>query len=127
MERVVKRPVSALATYIRSTIPTATTTANGYMSKTDKAKLAGVADGATNVVVDTTFSSASSNPASSKAIATVLDSRHPVGSIIMSIVEISPATIYGGTWVAGTLPVIGGIAFDDGTMVSDIFVYKRTG
>lgn len=127
VERVVKRPVSALATYIRSTIPTATTTANGYMSKTDKAKLAGVADGATNVVVDTTFSSASSNPASSKAIATVLDSRHPVGSIIMSIVEISPATIYGGTWVAGTLPVIGGIAFDDGTMVSDIFVYKRTG
>ena len=127
VERVVKRPVSALATYIRSTIPTATTAANGYMSKADKAKLEGIADGATKVVVDATFSSTSNNPASSKAIATVLDSRHPVGSIIMSIVEISPATIYGGTWVAGTLPVIGGIAFDDGTMVSDIFVYKRTG
>lgn len=39
VERVVKRPVSALATYIRSTIPTATTNANGYMSKDDKVKL----------------------------------------------------------------------------------------
>lgn len=73
VERVVKRPVSALATYIKSTIPAATTTANGYMSKEDKAKLDGIADGATKVVIDTTFSGTSDNPVSAKALSTVFE------------------------------------------------------
>lgn len=38
-ERVVKRNVSSLATYVRSTIPTATQSANGYISAADKKKL----------------------------------------------------------------------------------------
>lgn len=50
----------------------ATTSANGLMSSTDKAKLDGIAEGATAVTVDSAISSTSTNPVENQAIYTAL-------------------------------------------------------
>lgn len=50
----------------------ATTSANGLMSSTDKAKLDGIATGATAVTVDSSITSSSTNPVESAAIYTAL-------------------------------------------------------
>ena len=51
----------------------ATASANGLMSKADKAKLDGIAAGATKVIVDSALSDASANPLQNKGIAAALD------------------------------------------------------
>lgn len=51
-----------------TTYSTATTTSNGLMSSSDKSKLNGIAAGATNVTVDSSFSSTSTNPVQNKII-----------------------------------------------------------
>ena len=53
----------------------ATASANGLMSKADKAKLDGIAAGATKVIVDSTLSDTSANPLQNKAIAAALDGK----------------------------------------------------
>lgn len=53
----------------------ATTSANGLMSKADKAKLDGIAAGATKVTVDSVVSASSVNPVQNKAIKQYVDSR----------------------------------------------------
>lgn len=53
----------------------ATASANGLMSKADKAKLDGIAAGATKVIVDSALSDASANPLQNKAIAAALDGK----------------------------------------------------
>ena len=53
----------------------ATASANGLMSKADKAKLDGIAAGATKVIVDSALSDASANPLQNKVIAAALDGK----------------------------------------------------
>ena len=53
----------------------ATASANGLMSKADKAKLDGIAAGATKVIVDSALSASSVNPVQNKAIKQYVDSR----------------------------------------------------
>ncbi len=53
----------------------ATASANGLMSKADKAKLDGIAAGATKVTVDSALSNTSANPLQNKAIAAALDGK----------------------------------------------------
>ena len=53
----------------------ATTSANGLMSKADKAKLDGIAAGATKVTVDSALSDTSANPLQNKVIAAALDGK----------------------------------------------------
>ena len=51
----------------------ATTSANGFMSAADKRKLDGVAEGATNVTIDTALSDTSVNPVENKVIKEAID------------------------------------------------------
>ena len=53
----------------------ATTSANGLMSSTDKAKLDGIAEGATAITVDSAISSTSTNPVENQAIYTALSGK----------------------------------------------------
>lgn len=53
----------------------ATASANGLMSKADKAKLDGIAAGATKVIVDSALSDTSANPLQNKVIASALDGK----------------------------------------------------
>ena len=53
----------------------ATASANGLMSKADKAKLDGIAAGATKVIVDSALSDTSANPLQNKVIAAALDGK----------------------------------------------------
>lgn len=53
----------------------ATASANGLMSKADKAKLDGIAAGATKVIVDSALSNTSANPLQNKVIAAALDGK----------------------------------------------------
>ena len=53
----------------------ATASANGLMSKADKAKLDGIAAGATKVIVDSALSDTSANPLQNKVIAAALDAK----------------------------------------------------
>ena len=55
-----------------ASIPNATTTENGLMSAADYTKLAGIATGATRVIVDSTFDTTSNNAISNSAVATAL-------------------------------------------------------
>lgn len=54
---------------------TATTSANGLMSSSDKTKLDGIATGATKVTVDTSLSSSSTNPVQNKVVNSALNGK----------------------------------------------------
>lgn len=62
------------------TYDAATQSAAGLMSAADKAKLDGIAAGATKVSVDTTISSISPNPVQNKVVKAELDKKVPIGS-----------------------------------------------
>ena len=63
-----------------TTYGTATASANGLMSSTDKSKLDGITAGATKVTVDSALSSTSTNPVQNKVINTALASKADVTS-----------------------------------------------
>lgn len=72
---VTKADITALgipASDTNTTYSAATTSAAGLMSATDKAKLDGIASGATNVTVDSALSGSSTNPVQNKVINTAL-------------------------------------------------------
>lgn len=62
------------------TLPTASQSAPGVMSVADKAKLDGVATGATKVTVDASLSGSSANPVQNKAVKAALDGKAPTAS-----------------------------------------------
>lgn len=59
----------------KATKDVATTSVNGLMASTDKAKLDGIAAGANKTIVDSTLSTSSTNPVQNKAIKTALDGK----------------------------------------------------
>lgn len=58
-----------------TTYSTATQSANGLMSSTDKKKLDGIAEGANKITVDSSLSSTSTNPVQNKVIKSALDGK----------------------------------------------------
>ena len=58
-----------------SNLPAATTSANGLLSSSDKAKLNGIAVGATRVSVDSSLSSSSTNAIQNKTVKAALDEK----------------------------------------------------
>ena len=58
-----------------TTYGTATTSANGLMSSSDKSKLDGIATGATKITVDSAMSSTSTNPVQNKVVQAALDGK----------------------------------------------------
>ncbi len=60
-------------------IADATESASGLMSASDKIKLDNIADGATNVTVDSALSDTSTNPVQNKIISLALNDKSPVG------------------------------------------------
>lgn len=58
-----------------TTYPTATTTTDGLMSKTDKSKLDGIAVGANKTTVDSALSDSSTNPVQNKIVKAALDGK----------------------------------------------------
>lgn len=63
---------------------TATTSAPGLMSASDKSKLDGIDDGAKNITVDDALSSSSTNPVQNKAVNTAINSRLPTAGGTMT-------------------------------------------
>ena len=53
----------------------ATASANGLMSKSDKAKLDGIASGATNITIDSTMSGSSNNPVANHVVKQYVDDK----------------------------------------------------
>ena len=82
----------------------ATTSANGLMSKDDKAKLDGVEDGATNTTVDAALDSASENPVQNKAVKAALDGK----------LDKTGGTLTGNLRVTGALFSGDGLSFGTG-------------
>ena len=58
-----------------TTYSTATTSSNGLMSSSDKAKLDGIASGANKTIIDTSLSSSSTNPVQNKVVKSALDGK----------------------------------------------------
>ena len=89
----------------KASTSTATTSANGLMSSSDKTKLNGIATGAqvNNVVVSTSQPTLASaevwiNPSGALDLSALWDKLYPVGSIYMSTSSTNPGTLFGGTW-----------------------------
>lgn len=75
-----------------TTYSNATTSTAGLMSASDKAKLNGIATGATKVTVDSALSSTSTNPVQNKAVYTALSNKADTASTVKSL-SISGTTI----------------------------------
>lgn len=67
----------------------ATESANGLMSKADKAKLDGIAAGANKITIDSTMSGSSVNPVQNKVIKQYIDDKVAAGSNITVDAELS--------------------------------------
>ena len=116
----VSQPVSDSTGHITAinsrtvTIPssTATTSANGLMSKDDKTKLNGIENGANNTTVDTALSSTSTNPVQNKVINTAITNHtsntsnpHRVTANQVGALPLSGGTLTGnltGKYITGT-------------------------
>ena len=79
----------------------ATTSANGLMSSTDKAKLNGIAEDANKTTVDTALSTTSTNPVQNKVVKTALDgkasSSHTHDEYLSHPIQLQENTDYGTT------------------------------
>lgn len=69
------------------THPNATTSTAGFMTASMVEKLNGIADGATNVIIDTTLSNTSTNPVQNKVIYTAIDDLTSAVSVNTSSIE----------------------------------------
>lgn len=96
-----------------TTYNAATTTTAGLMSAADKTKLNGIATGATNVTVDTTLSTTSTNPVQNKAIAT------QISSITGDITDLK-------AWKTNISKTVSDIQTDTATITTDEFMTMLT-
>ena len=87
----------------------ATTSANGFMSSTDKSKLDGIATGANKTVVDSSFSTTSTNPVQNKVVKNKIDAMDSVISTLSNSLQ----NAFGK--FSGYLPLTGGTV--TGTLV----------
>lgn len=96
-----------------TTYNAATTTTAGLMSAADKTKLNGIATGATNVTVDTTLSTTSTNPVQNKAITT------QISSITGDITDLK-------AWKTNISKTVSDIQTDTATITTDEFMTMLT-
>lgn len=91
----------------------ATQSANGLMSKDDKAKLDGVEAGATKTTVDAALDAASENPVQNKAVKAALDSKLSTrGGEISGNLDVGLAVGAGGSVSTGVTDTDSGIHFE---------------
>lgn len=89
-----RRPHSALWNWIKA--KTATTSANGVMSSSDKSKLDGIATGATKVTVDSSISSTSTNPVQNKVVYSQLSGKMSSSPTSIELNSTGGLASYGG-------------------------------
>ena len=98
----------------------ATTSANGLMSSTDKAKLNGIAEGANRTTVDTALSTTSTNPVQNKVVKTALDgkasSSHTHDEYMSHPIQLQENTDYGTTLPSN--PTNGRLFFQETSVTS---------
>ena len=98
----------------------ATTSANGLMSSTDKAKLNGIAEGANRTTVDTALSTTSTNPVQNKVVKTALDgkasSSHTHDEYLSHPIQLQENTDYGTTLPSN--PTNGRLFFQETSVTS---------
>lgn len=82
-----------------TTYSTATTSANGLMSSSDKSKLDGIATGATKVVVDSALSTSSTNAIQNKIVTTELNNKANLNH--------THSDLYHSDYTAGSILMIG--------------------
>lgn len=100
--------------YYRDTNTTyvdATSSAHGLMTAADKAKLDGIASGATKVSVDASLSATSTNPVQNKAVNSAIAARAPLASPALTGTPTAPTPAAGsnGTQVATTAFVVNAV------------------
>lgn len=100
----------------------ATTSANGLMSATDKAKLDGIEAGATAVTVDSAINGTSTNPVENQAVSAALAAKAPLASPALTGTPTAPTAASGtnNTQVATTAFVTTAI----GDAVDDITSFE---
>lgn len=105
-----------------TTYGVASTTANGLLSKEDKAKLDGIATGANKTVVDTELSATSTNPVQNKAVNAAVAAKAPLASPALTGTPTAPTAALGtnSTQVATTAFVQSAVS----NMIVSALVYK---
>lgn len=108
---------------------TATQSAKGLMSSTDKTKLDGIAQGANKTTVDSALSSTSTNPVQNKAVKGALDNKansehnHSASNITSGYLPISRGGLGGGTATASLFNLIANSVQEfTGADISNIYV-----
>ena len=96
---------------INHTHSTATSSANGFMSSTDKSKLDTVENEANKTTVDSSLSSTSTNPVENKAINSALSGKAPTSHASSATTYgVSSASNYGHSKASSTTPKANGTA-----------------
>lgn len=105
---------------VKASKDVATTSANGLMSSTDKAKLNGIAEGANRTTVDTALSTTSTNPVQNKVVKTALDgkasSSHTHDEYLSHPIQLQENTDYGTTLPSN--PTNGRLFFQETSVTS---------
>lgn len=104
-----------------TTYGTATQTANGLLSATDKKKLDGVADGANKIIVDSSLSASSTNPVQNKVVKNALDGKANANHSHDNIRQV--LTVTSGKTITISCPVLA--AGGGGVVLADYISVRR--